>query len=330
MEYRNLGATDLRVSVVSFGAWAIGGSMWGGTDDDAAVSAIQAAADHGVTCIDTAAIYGMGHSERLVGKAIAGRRDKLVIATKCGLRWDLAEGQFFFKALSPDGRQMDVYRNLRPASIRHECEQSLKRLGIDYIDLYQCHWPDPTSNLDDTMATLLDLRREGKIRHIGVSNFTVEMMQQCMKIVPLASDQPKYNALEREVEADVLPFCAANNIGVLAYSPMAMGLLTGKVTVDREFKGDDTRASRPWFTRENRQRVLDMLEKVKPIAQAHDATIGNVFVNWILRQKGMTTALVGARNARQAAENTKAGEFALSDEEVKRIRGLVEELGGPV
>ena len=330
MELRTLGKSDINVPVISFGAWAVGGWMWGGADDAASVRAIRKAIDLGITCIDTAAIYGMGHSERIVGAAIAGRRDEVIIATKCGLRWDLEEGQPFFDSLTPEGKAVKIYRNLRPDSIRWECEQSLKRLGVDVIDLYQCHWPDETTPLDDTMDALLDLQRQGKIRAIGVSNFTVEMMEQCLKSGVITSDQPRYNPLEREIEGDILPFCIERNIGILTYSPMAMGLMTGKVALDREFKGDDTRRDRPWFTRENRKRVLDMLAKVQPIADGHGATLAQVTVNWVISQKGITSALVGARNEAQVAENAKAADFKLTDEEVNTIRSLVEELGGPV
>lgn len=329
MEYRTLGKTNLEVPVVSFGAWAVGGWMWGGADDKASIRAIQRAIDLGITCIDTAAIYGMGHSERIVGQAIKGRREGLVIATKCGLRHDLQEGSPFFPSKTPDGASCTVYRNLRPHSIRYECEESLKRLGVDVIDLYQCHWPDPSSNLDDTMDALLDLQRQGKIRAIGVSNFTTEMIAQCLKRGVVASNQPKYNALERDIEAEILPFCLKENVGILAYSPMAMGLLTGKVTSDREFKGDDTRKTRPWFSYTNRIRVLDMLAKIQPIADGHGATLGQVAVNWVISQKGITSALVGARDEAQVEENARAADFRLSEEEVLRIRACVEELGGP-
>lgn len=330
MEYRTLGKSDLKVPVVSFGAWAIGGWMWGGTDDALAIRAIHKAIDLGITCIDTAAIYGMGHSEMVVGKAIAGRRDKAVIATKCGMRWDLEEGEFFFPSRLPDGTTCRIYKNLKPHSIRHECEQSLKRLGIDAIDLYQCHWPDATTDLDDTMDVLLDLQRQGKIRAFGMSNFTTEMMEKCIKKGTVASEQSKYNPLERDIEKDLIPFCAEHNIGVLAYSPIAQGLMTGKVTIDREFKGDDVRRSRPWFTPANRQRVLDMLAKVLPIADGHRATLGQVAINWVFSQKGITSALVGARNEKQVAENAGAASFKLSEDELKTIRRLVEELGAPV
>ncbi|MCX5759497.1 MAG: aldo/keto reductase [Candidatus Hydrogenedentes bacterium] len=330
MQYRTLSSSDLSVSVISFGAWAIGGSMWGGTDDEAAIRAIRASLDLGVTCVDTAAIYGMGHSECVVGKAIAGRRDGVVVATKCGLRWDLEDGAFFFEGQTPEGEPRRIFRNLRPDSIRHECEQSLKRLGVDVIDLYQCHWPDPTSNLDDTMDALLDLQRQGKIRAIGVSNFTPDMMRQCLAKGVLASDQPKYNLIEREIEPEILPFCREHNIGILAYSPMAMGLLTGKMGPDHTFNGDDTRRNRPWFSVQNRQRVRDMLAKIKPIADDHGVTFGQLTLNWVISQPGLTTALAGARNEKQAAENLKAADFTLSESELATMRRCAEELGAPV
>jgi aryl-alcohol dehydrogenase-like predicted oxidoreductase len=330
MEYRTLGKTDLKLPVISLGTWAIGGWLWGGTDDDLAVRAIQAAIDNGITCVDTAAMYGMGHSERVVGRAIADRRDKVIVATKCGLRWNLDDGVRHFDTKMPDGTPTTVYRNLRPESIRYECEQSLMRLGVDVIDLYQCHWPDPSSNLNETMDTLLALQAEGKIRAIGVSNFTTEMMAQCLGKGVIASDQPLYNPLERQIEAEVLPFCIENEIGVLAYSPIAQGLMTGKVTMDRVFKGDDIRQHRPWYKPENRARVLEVLEQITPIAEAHDATLGQVAINWVISQKGVTSALVGARNEAQVLENAGAVAFQLTGEELTRIRTLVEGLGAPL
>lgn len=330
MEYRTLGKTDLKLPVISLGTWAIGGWLWGGTDDDLAVRAIQAAIDNGITCVDTAAMYGMGHSERIVGRAIADRRDKVIVATKCGLRWNLEEGVRHFDTKMPDGTPTTVYRNLRPESIRYECEQSLMRLGVDVIDLYQCHWPDPSSNLDDTMDTLLALQAEGKIRAIGVSNFTTAMMAQCLAKGVIASDQPLYNPLERQIETEVLPFCVEHEVGVLAYSPIAQGLMTGKVTMDRVFKGDDIRQHRPWYKPENRVRVLEVLEQIQPIAEAHDATLGQVAINWVISQNGITSALVGARNETQVLENAGAVVFRLTDEELSLIRTLVEGLGAPL
>lgn len=327
MQYRKLGQSDIEVPVVSFGAWAIGGWMWGGTDDRDAVRAIHAAIDCGITCIDTAPAYGMGHSEKVVGEAIRGCRDKVAVATKCGLRWNLAEGEKYFPTETPEGEKVTMYKNLKPDSIRHECEQSLRRLRVDCIDLYQCHWPDSTTDLDDTMAALLALRQEGKIRAIGVSNFTVEQMEKCLASGRIESDQPKYNALDRDIEAEVLPFCIEHEVGVLAYSPIAQGLLTGKVTLDREFPPGDLRRDSPKFSMANRAKVLDMLEEVRPIADGYGATLAQFFTAWLVAQPGVTTALVGARTALQAEENAKAGELSLSAEDVRLVRELVEALG---
>ncbi len=326
MQYKQLGTSDLMLPVVSFGAWAIGGWMWGGSDDEVAIRAIQTAIDVGITCIDTAPIYGMGHSESVVGKAIAGHRDDVILATKCGLRWDLEEGEFFLETQDNMGIQRKVYRNLHPESIRYECEQSLRRMKVDEIDLYQCHWPDATADLDDTMDILLTLQKEGKIRAIGVSNFTIEMIQQCLQRGSIASLQPKYNALERGVESELLPFCKANHIGVLAYSPIAQGLLTGAVTLDREFPEGDLRGTKPLFSHENRVKILAMLDKVRPIANGYHASLGQLFIAWLNQQPGMTSCLVGARNAEQVVENARAGNLQLSPAEITRIREAVEAL----
>lgn len=325
MRYRQLGSSDLQVPVISFGAWAIGGWLWGGSDDAAAIRAMLAAIDHGMNLIDTAPIYGMGHSETIVGRAIADRRDKVIIATKCGLRWDLAEGEKFFDTRDNDGNPRAIYKNLRPESIRWECEQSLRRLGVDYIDLYQCHWPDATTPLADTMGALMDLRQEGKIRWIGVSNFTPAMMEECLRHGEIVSDQPEYSALVRKIEKDVLPFCREHNIGILAYSPIAQGLLTGKVTPDREFPEGDLRRTKPMFSRDNRLKVWNLLEKTRPIAERHNATLGQVFLAWLGAQPGMTTALAGARSEAQVIENAAAGDLILDDEEIRQIRGWVEQ-----
>jgi len=331
MEYRKLGKSDLKVPVVSFGAWAIGGWMWGGTNDAAAVRAIQRGIDEGMTLIDTAPTYGMGHSERIVGQAIRGRRDEVLIATKCGIRWDLeGEHEGMMKTVTNEGEAVTLVRNLTPESILYEVDQSLMRLGIDQIDLYQCHWPDPNTPIAETMDALRDIQKQGKVRAIGVSNFTVEMMQECLKKGSIASDQPEYNPLLRGIEKDVLPFCVKNGIGVLAYSPIAQGLMTGKVTPERTFGEGDVRAGKPWFSVENRKRVLAMLEQIKPIADGHNATLAQVATRWVIDQHGITTAIVGARDEHQAAENAKAGSISLSADELAAIRAAVEELGEPV
>ena len=332
MQYRKLGTSELEVPVVSFGAWAIGGWMWGGSDEQAAIRAIQTGIDAGITCIDTAPVYGMGLSEQIVGKAIKGRRDTVIIATKCGLRWDEEEGipnegEFFFDTVDNTGAPAKIFKNLRMHSIEYEVEASLRRLGVDYIDLYQCHWPDSTTPLEETMTALKQLQDMGKIRAIGVSNFTPAMLQESRKYVTIASDQPKYNALERAIEYDLLPYCRAEEIGVLAYSPIAQGLLTGKVSLDREFPEGDVRRNKPLFSRENRKKVLGMLKGVQPIADAHNCTLGQLFIAWLVAQPGITSALVGARNERQVAENAAAGELNLGAEELQLIRTEVEALG---
>lgn len=330
MELRQLGKSDLKVTPVVFGAWAIGGWFWGGTDDAEAVTAIRAAVDAGINTIDTAPMYGFGHSEEVVGKALKGIRDKVIVATKCGLRWNRTDGDFHFVAQDEQNRSHQIYKVLKPDSIIEECDLSLKRLNVDVIDLYQCHWPDTTTPIADTMGALMKLKEQGKIRAIGVSNFTPPMMRECLNTAPLASDQPKYSQLAREIEADVLPFCRENNIGVIVYSPLAQGLLTGKVTMDRQFAPGDLRVNTPWFQPQNRQRVLDALGRIRPIADAHRATLGQVAINWVINTPGVTSAIVGARNAAQVRENVHAAEFRLSEEEQSFIRSTFESLGKPV
>ncbi len=329
MQYRKLGTSDLEIPVVCFGAWAIGGWMWGGTDDAAALRALKKALDMGMTCIDTAPTYGMGHSEMIVGQAIAGRRDEVVLATKCGVRWDLDIEKDGFQTTKPNGEKVKIIRHSAPDSVRYEIDQSLARLKVDVIDLYQVHWPDPQTPIADTMEALLDIQRQGKIRYIGVSNYAADMMEECLRHGVIVSNQPKYNPLEREIEADVLPFCREHDIGVLAYSPIAQGLMTGKVTMDREFAEGDARADRPWFQRANRRRVLDMLARLQPIADGHGITLAQMTIAWVVQQDGVTAALVGARDEAQVEENVRAGDVMLSDEELRNIRDEVEALGKP-
>ena len=326
MEYRQLGGSDVKVSAVALGTWAIGGWMWGGTDDGLAVEAIGAAIDAGVTSIDTAPMYGFGHSEKIVGQAVAGRRDQVQLLTKFGMRWDLEEGQFWFNTNMPDGKEVPVHRCAKAGSIIEECERSLKRLGTDYIDLYQCHWRDNTTELEETARALAKLLADGKILAAGVSNFTVEEIETIGGIIPLASNQPPYSMLRRDIEADILPHCLDNNVGLLVYGPLHQGLLTGKVTMDRTFPDDDQRTKSPYFRPDNRQRVLDFLAKIAPIAEAHDATLAQLVINWTIHRPGVTAALVGARNAQQARENAGAADFTLTRQEMGQINELVDAL----
>lgn len=325
MEKRRLGSSELKISPVILGAWAMGGWYWGGTDDVLATRAIRTAIDEGITCIDTAPMYGMGHSEEVVGSAVKDIRDTLVLATKCGLRWDTEEGTQYFST-TYEGTTYSVTKNLQKESIITECERSLKRLQTDYIDLYQCHWPDPSTSLDETMDALLTLQSQGKIRATGVSNFTSDMMRTCSAYGAIASDQPKYSLLARDCENDVLPFCRQNNIGVIVYSPLEQGLLTGKVTVDREFPEDDYRTNSHLFKKKNRKKILDALEYVRPVADAHNATLAQVAINWTINEPGVTAAIVGARTPEQAIENAHATDFTLSDDEQQHIRTVFEAL----
>jgi len=326
MEYRPLGESDVKVSAVILGTWAIGGWMWGGTDEADAVAAIGKAIDCGVTSIDTAPIYGMGVSEQIVGRAIAGRRDEIQILTKYCLRWDCTDGDDYFDTVTGAGEAVKVYKNARPDSIVLECERSLKRLGIDCIDVYQCHWRDVNTPVEVTMEAMGRLLEAGKIRAAGVSNFTAEDIAAARKVVPLASNQPPYSMVRRDIEADVLPYCRDHGVGTIVYSPLQLGLLTGKVTMDRTFGGDDLRRGSPYFTPGNRRKVLGFLEAIRPIADAHAATLAQLVIGWTIHRPGVTAALVGARNPAQAAENAAAADLKLTDDETRRIDDLVDGL----
>jgi methylglyoxal reductase len=325
MQTRKLGHSPVSVTPIIFGAWAIGGWMWGGNDDDEAIEAIRASIDHGVTTIDTAAIYGMGHSEELVARAIEGRRDQVVLATKCGMRWNSDEGSDPWSQKDNQGREVTIRRNAKPDSIAYECEQSLRRLRTDVIDLYQIHWPDTTTAVEDSMGAMLKLQQQGKIRAIGVSNYDLEWLSRAVRAAPVASLQPPYSLIQRKIEREILPFCREHNIGVIVYSPLERGLLTGKVTPERQFAPGDHRAGHKFFTVENRKRALGALEKIKPIAERHRASLAQVVINWTVHEPGITAALVGARNAEQAGHNAQALSFTLTEEERRAIREAFDE-----
>lgn len=329
IEHRKTGNSSLELPVVTFGAWAIGGLFWAGTDDVQAVEAIHTAMDCGMDAIDTAPIYGCGHSEVIVGRAIKGRRDRVKILTKLGLRWDSTEGEFHFTFPKPGGGEVVAYKNVTAKSIVYECEQSLKRLGIDAIDLYQVHWPSTSASAEETMTALARLLDQGKIRAIGVSNYDSAQLEDALRFAPVASNQIKYNLLQREIETDPLPLCRERSVGVICYSPMCLGLLTGKVGMDRTFDETDVRCKHPWYQHAARRRVLAALELLRPIAEAHHSTLGQLSVAWLLAQPGITTALVGARNAGQVRENARAADIRLSPDEVRTIRDIFVRLGTP-
>ncbi len=321
MQYRNLGKTNIKVSVIGLGAWAIGGWKWGGTDEKQSMRAIDAAIDSGINLIDTAPAYGRGLSERIVGKAIRKKRDKVVVATKCGLIWDKQKGRHFFDYSTGE----KVYRYLGPESIREEIEKSLARMGIDYIDLYQTHWQDPTTPIQETMGALMDLKKEGKIRAIGASNATHQDLKIYQSSGQLDADQEKYSLLDTDVEK-VLPWCVKNNVTMLAYSPLAQGLLTGKLDPKRKFKGDDIRKNDPRFSFENRAKVIEFLhKKFSPLARKYNLTMAQLSVAALLSRGGVV-ALCGARNQKQAIENSRAGQFFIEVRDAEVIRSSIENL----
>lgn len=319
MHRRPLGTSTLKVSPIILGTWAIGGWMWGGTDEKKAIEAIVTSIEHGITTIDTAAVYGMGMSETLVGKAIKGRRDKVTIATKCGMRWDSDEGSMPFETQDNEGHPMTVRRNSKPESIFWECDQSLKRLGTDVIDLYQIHWPDATTPIEDSWGAMVRLLEQGKVRAIGVSNYNIHQLEKAHAIYPVHSLQSPYSLMRRGIEDTLLPFCQNNNIALLAYSPLERGLLSGKIKDKRHFSKGDNRAEHPTFSHENRQKVLLALDTLRPIAKRHHATFAQLILNCTAHMPGITAALAGARNEAQALENAASLAFQLTSEEKMHI-----------
>jgi aryl-alcohol dehydrogenase-like predicted oxidoreductase len=318
MGMRKLGNSDLHITRVGYGAWAIGGSgwqfAWGSQDDNESIAAIHCALDLGVNWIDTAAVYGLGHSEEVVGRALkewSGFRP--YVFTKCGLRGE-ANGE--------------VKKVLRADSIRTEVENSLRRLSVDVIDLYQIHWPpDPDSpELEEGWSTLDDLKCEGKVRWIGVSNFNVQQLKRAQAITSVTTLQPRYSLVHREIENEILPYCLSEGIGVIVYSPMASGLLTGAMTRERAatLPQDDWRRGHPDFTEPNLSYNLALVEHMREIAKGHNRSVGEVAIAWTLRHPAVTGAIVGARNARQAEGVMRAGDLRLTEEEVNQVEAFAE------
>jgi aryl-alcohol dehydrogenase-like predicted oxidoreductase len=302
-----------------------------GADDSESVSAIHAALDRGVTLIDTAPSYGWGHSEEVVGKAIHGRRDQVVIATKCGIWWEDDRGSYNSKK---DGK--DTYVSLRPDTITIEVENSLKRLGVDHIDLLQCHRPakpPEDTPISETMACLMALKDQGKIRAIGVSNVSIEQLEAYHTAGDVASDQFRYSMIFRKPEADILPYCAERNIATITYFSLEQGLLSGKVGMDRVFKEDDFRKNAgewlPWFKLENRQRLLDMFDGWADLQERYRCTIAQLVIAWTAAQPGATHVLCGTRTVEQGIQNAGAGALELGTDDIQRIRADVIDLGDP-
>jgi aryl-alcohol dehydrogenase-like predicted oxidoreductase len=311
---RTLGNSDLQLTSIGFGAWAIGGGdwqySWGPQDDTESVAAIHRALDLGINWIDTAAVYGLGHSEEVVARAVKSSSHKPYIFTKCALRWR---------------EDKTIYNSLNAASVAEELEGSLRRLGVDTIDLYQVHWPNPDSEIEEGWKALARLREQGKIRWIGVSNFSVEQMKRAQKIAPITSLQPPYSMLRRAIEKEILPYTLANGIGVINYSPMLSGMLTGKMSAERvaAMPADDWRKKAPEFNEPRLSANLRLVELLREIGNPHGVAPGVVAVAWTLHHPAITAAIVGGRSARQVEELAPALEFRLSDEEYARINGFL-------
>ncbi len=320
MEYRRIGNSDLSVSAITYGAWAIGGWMWGGTERRDAVVAINASYDLGVTSIDTAPAYGQGLSEEIVGEAIKGiTRDKVQILTKYGLRWDKQVGEFFFTSKGNSGEDVNMYKYAGKESVINECENSLRRLGTDYIDLYQIHWNDPTTPVEETMEAVSCLIEQGKVRYAGVCNYNVDQMKQAENVLNLVSNQVPFSMINRKIEDEVVPHCIKNNKSILAYSPLQKGLLTGKIKPDYKFNEGDHRAGDKYFTIENINGINAFLDKIKPLAEMKKVTLAQLVIRWTINRPGITIALVGARNAKQSEQNAKAIDVNLTNEETEVI-----------
>ena len=297
MKFRKLGQSDLNCSVIGLGTWGMAGSFWGKVDDDQSIATIRAGLEAGINLIDTAPVYGDGHSEEVVGRALEGlKREDIVLATKCG--------RF----------------TCETEKIRQELETSLKRLKTDYIDLYQVHWPDDKVPFEETFGELENMRKQGKIRYIGVSNFSVEQTEEASKYCQIVSTQPQYSLLGRDIEKDILPYCVEKNIGILSYGSIGAGALTGKFKEKPVFKEDDERASfYTFFQEQNWPKTKQMIDTLEEIAASHGKPTVHAAINWVLKQKGISVALVGARTPEQVRMNAQAADWELTDEENAKI-----------
>lgn len=311
---RTLGNSDMQLTSIGFGAWAIGGGdwayAWGPQDDNDSIEAIRRALDLGVNWIDTAAVYGLGHSEEVVAKALKGSSHKPYVFTKCSLRWDA---------------DRKIYNSLKAASVAEELEASLRRLNVETIDLYQVHWPNPEGEIEEGWEALARLKEQGKIRWIGVSNFNVEQMERARKIAPITSLQPPYSMLRPAIEAQILPHALANGIGVINYSPMLSGMLTGKMTPERiaAMPADDWRRNNIEYKEPRLSRNMRLVELLREIGNSHGVTPGVVAIAWTLHHPAITAAIVGGRNPRQVEETAAALEFRLSEEEFGKINAFL-------
>lgn len=315
MQTRKLGYSELYLTTIGLGTWAMGGGDWqfgwGPQDDMASVRAIHAALDQGINWIDTAAIYGHGHAEEVVGKAIKGIRNEVIIATKCGRVWE--------------GDSREIGKSLRADSIRREVEASLKRLAIEVIDIYQIHWPEPDEEIEEGWDTMAKLVKEGKVRYVGVSNFSLDQLKRAQAIHPITSLQPPYSMFRREIEEEIMAYCSTNQIGIIAYSPMQAGLLTGKFTKERSMAlpDSDWRSRHPFFMEPQLSVNLEAIKQLGQIANEENISLSQLSLAWVLRNHEMTSAIVGARNPQQIEETAKASEIVLPKAKIDAIEEIL-------
>ena len=320
MKTINIGRSSVISPVIGLGTWAIGGWMWGGTNAQESISAIHASLDAGATLIDTAPAYGMGVAEELVGQAIKGRRDQAIIATKCGLVWHKKAGTHFF-----DQAGQGVYRYLGKESIAYEVEQSLTRLGTDYIDIYFTHWQDDTTSIAETMEALITLKKQGKIRAIGVSNASPSHVLEYLRWGQVDAVQEKYSLLDRGLEKEIIPLCQEQGITVVGYSSLALGLLAGPIAADKQFGGDDQRKGNPRFSPDNRQRMAKFFADIEPLVARKNCSFAQLMVAWTLFDRGVGVALCGARTAAQALQNAQAGQLEITKQDAALIEAAVKQ-----
>ncbi len=311
MEKRKLGNSDLEVTIIGYGAWGIGGKpFWSTAGDNESIKSIRKAFDSGINFFDTAPVYGFGHSERLIAKALKGKRDQIILATKLGLRWKK-------ETLGSLRRDSSV------ESIRFEIEESLKNLETDCIDLYQVHWPDLETPFAETMEELMKLKESGKIRHIGLSNFSKKEMEECLKHGEVVSLQSKYNMLERDLAKEEIPFCVEQKLGIIPYSPLASGILTGKYDKTTKFKDWRSKGMLGHFSGEIFEGYIDIVEELKKIASKYGKKVHHLAINWLLAQEGISTAIIGVKTAAQVEENLQCIGWEISDEDMDRIAKLI-------
>lgn len=326
MEKRKIGKSDLEVSVVGFGCWVLGG-QWTGSNDTNAINAVKKSLEFGVNFFDVAPVYGYGHAEEVLSKALEGQRDKVIIATKCGLRW---------------GEDLKTINNLSRESILWEIDQSLRRLRTDYIDLYQLHWPDYNTPIEETMETMNDLKKAGKIRYIGISNFPVKLAKEAMKYSEVVSQQCLYNMLDRNedsyheiplyyhTEEEILPFCKENNIGFLPYSPLCQGLLTGKFKESNNFDDNDVRSANPMLRGEVLKERLKVVKKLQKVAEKIGKPLNQIAINWLISNSTVTSVISGSKNPIQAEQNCLSSTWKLDDETLQEINNILYDTGAAV